>query len=921
MTGYPCEDCDHVFSLKSDLERHRNKKTPCIPKEKIISNHATEVVEKINYTEQINKVKKFLDFCHDLLRDKEGIVGLKALSNISMLLFLKFVSNSVKFSSIDLLNIETYRKEEGSDKNEMFQKYKDYIKYVQFSNIIENGKFKVDVSELIFIVEFIFKHILWYHPKTKNIFTDELPSIKNDITYEQIFKQMDKLNWDDFDIDVKGLAYEHFLKYEMAGGELGQFFTKREIINYIINIVKPNITKDSTFIDPFCGTGGFLTNVYNTMKEYYKKNNIPMTDEIKNNMINGIEKNPQTLLLALNNLLLHMDLFSTNIKCDDSFRNYIKNKYDFVLTNPPFGIKLKYDDKTFLDKIGKIKKNEYLPIKSNDAICLSIQMIQYILKNNGIASIIVPDGKQLTNTKEKSIIEVRKMLVENNDLFQITKLPNGSFLPFTAVDVAILFFKKGTKTKNIKIVKLDNKFKNETLLCNISMKELIKNNYSFNSKLYEKEINIYTEIIHKKIKDIFVFSPKSKKQASYGSDIGEYPFYTSSQQLTKYSNDYDYEDVSIIIGTGGNVNVKFDKKFSCSADNLILKLNNNEYNIKYFYYYLLLNIDKLDNLFHGTTIKHISKSDLENLEIPIPSILIQNKIVSELDSNYKIFNNTKSLIENIDEQKKFKFECDISKLGKKSIDIKKINSIVNFQNKSKRLASFGNEIGKYPFYTSSSQLSKYCDEYDYEDEYIIIGTGGNVNIKFDKNFSCSGDNLIINSNCDEIKTKYIYYYLLNNIEIVNELFHGTTIKHLSKNDFENLNITIPSIEDQESIIKEMEYFDNLKEMYQTHIINTEKQIKERFEYHLSKCKNVVLKDANESKEDNNDNTETEESDEDEKIVKRTKSSKSKNVIESDSEEKKPIKKSKVEKELETDTEDEKLNKKSNKKINKSTKKN
>jgi type I restriction enzyme M protein len=168
---------------------------------------------------------------------------------------------------------------------------------------------------------------------------------------------------------------QNFLKYEMAGVELGQFFTKREIINYVINVIKPNITKDSTFIDPFCGTGGFLTNIYNTMKEYYKKNDIPMTDEIKNNMINGIDKNPQTLLLALNNLLLHMDLFNTNIKCNDSFRNYIKNKYDFVLTNPPFGIKLKYDDKTFLDNVGKIKKEEYYPIKSNDAICLSIQIL------------------------------------------------------------------------------------------------------------------------------------------------------------------------------------------------------------------------------------------------------------------------------------------------------------------------------------------------------------------------------------------------------------------------------------------------------------------------------------------------------------------------------------------------------------------
>jgi type I restriction-modification system DNA methylase subunit len=192
---------------------------------------------------------------YNTLRDKEGIVGMKALSNIAMLLFLKFVNPSVKSGTIDLLNIEKYRKEEGSSTDDKFQKYKEYIKYCQFDNIIENGKFKVQIPELIFIIEYIFKHVLWFHPYTKQIFADEFPSIKNEITYEQIIKQMDKINWDDMDIDVKGLAYEHFLKNEMGGGDLGQFFTRREVVDYMISVIKPYITETSTFIDPFMGTG------------------------------------------------------------------------------------------------------------------------------------------------------------------------------------------------------------------------------------------------------------------------------------------------------------------------------------------------------------------------------------------------------------------------------------------------------------------------------------------------------------------------------------------------------------------------------------------------------------------------------------------------------------------------------------------
>ena len=204
-----------------------------------------------------------------------------------MLLFLKFVNNSVKSGEIDLLNIEKYRKECGNIDNK-FNVYKDYVKYCLFENLIENGLFKVEIPEVSSIVEFIFKHVLWYHPNTKNIFQDRFPSIKSDQTYELIFKKMDKINWDSLDVDIKGVAYEHFLKTEMGGGELGQFFTRREVIDYMIDIIKPFITKDSNVLDPFMGTGGFLTRMLNEIKKIYAISKIPFTDKIKSEIVNGI---------------------------------------------------------------------------------------------------------------------------------------------------------------------------------------------------------------------------------------------------------------------------------------------------------------------------------------------------------------------------------------------------------------------------------------------------------------------------------------------------------------------------------------------------------------------------------------------------------------------------------------------------------
>ena len=81
-------------------------------------------------------------------------------------------------------------------------------------------------------------------------------------------------------------------------------------------------------------------------------------------------------------------------------------------------------------------------------------------------------------------------------------------------------------------------------------------------------------------------------------------------------NEYDYEDECLIIGTGGNANIKYSSKFSCSTDNFIMKTTKNIL-VKFVYYYFLHNLKKLEDGFHGATIKHISKDYIKNIKIPI----------------------------------------------------------------------------------------------------------------------------------------------------------------------------------------------------------------------------------------------------------------------------------------------------------------
>jgi len=136
--------------------------------------------------------------------------------------------------------------------------------------------------------------------------------------------------------------------------------------------------------------------------------------------------------------------------------------------------------------------------------------------------------------------------------------------------------------------------------------------------------------------------------------------------------------------------------------------------------------------------------------------------------------------------------------------VKTLGEVCKFLPKSKRQASFGEKQGQYPFYTSSQTCSKYCDEYDYEDECLIIGTGGTANIKYSSKFSCSTDNFIIKINPGQL-VKYVYYYLSINIEVLQKGFVGVGLQHISKDYISNIKIPIPSLERQQEIVKYLDF--------------------------------------------------------------------------------------------------------------------
>ena len=183
-----------------------------------------------------------------------------------------------------------------------------------------------------------------------------------------------------------------------------------------------------------------------------------------------------------------------------------------------------------------------------------------------------------------------------------------------------------------------------------------------------------------------------------------------------------------------------------------------------------------------------------------------------------------------------KDEMDYEKYAE-GVVVKTLGEVCKFLPKSKRQASYGKSQGLYPFFKSSMKVSSYVDIPDYEDECLIIGTGGYANIKYSNKFSCSTDNFVIKINAGYL-TKYIYYYLLHNMEILQNGFLGSGIQHISKDYISGISIPIPPIEKQQEVVEYLENNDTLIKRLENEIERNKQLANECIKGMLSRIEDV-----------------------------------------------------------------------------------
>tara|TARA_R110002072_G_scaffold185761_3_gene342675 strand:- start:164 stop:1654 length:1491 start_codon:yes stop_codon:yes gene_type:complete len=257
-------------------------------------------------------------------------------------------------------------------------------------------------------------------------------------------------NWLILGADVKGDIYEGLLEKNAQDTKsgAGQYFTPRPLIKAMIECVRPSPGK--SICDPACGTGGFFLAAYDFMTDpdNYKLNK-SQKEAIKTKTFFGNEIVPSTRRLCLMNMYLHNigEMGGeVTVRGTDSLVSDSGDRFDYVITNPPFGTK---GGVTVTNESGKTEtqkfvynRQDFWKSTSNKQLNF-VQHIHTILKANGEAAVVIPDNVLFEGGAGET---VRQKLMETMDLHTILRLPTGIFYA-NGVKANVLFFDKKPASK------------------------------------------------------------------------------------------------------------------------------------------------------------------------------------------------------------------------------------------------------------------------------------------------------------------------------------------------------------------------------------------------------------------------------------------------------------------------------------------
>mgnify|MGYP004732210279 CR=1 FL=1 len=440
-----------------------------------------------------DEFSKLLFKCHNIIRNNDKLSPEAAFDEISKILFIKI------------------RYERENDEGQIFSKERFVVNRKAYEKLNK----EMGVTDAIPFYQNLFE-------KTKqqfandHLFDDNAKIEIRENSFEQIVKELEIYNLSTTSDDVKGIAFEKFLGKTFRG-ELGQFFTPRTIVDFMVSILDPQ--EGELVCDPCCGSGGFLIKTFEYAREKIEKDIERQKEEIKaewygedyDNMSNkkkqkieaevaqtfsylneelninnetgrlrslsfdciyGTDANPRMARTAKMNMIMHGDGHG-GVHHHDGLLNVngiFENRFDIILTNPPFGARVEKDLKiseadrftdeakieAYVNRYGEAYKqalrqvNDHIGksllslynIDSSLTEVLFIERCLNLLKPGGRMGIVLPEGV-LNNT---NLQKARDFVEGKAKILLIVSIPQDVFIASGAtVKPSLLFFKKFTE--------------------------------------------------------------------------------------------------------------------------------------------------------------------------------------------------------------------------------------------------------------------------------------------------------------------------------------------------------------------------------------------------------------------------------------------------------------------------------------------
>lgn len=340
--------------------------------------------------------------------------------------------------------------------------------------------------------------------KDSEVFRDDIRLTAEKI--RTVVGYLEKINLSETDLDSKGRAFETFMD-SFFRGSFGQYFTPRPIVKFATDVLP--VKNDSLVLDTSCGSGGFLLYCLDKVRKQadalYPKHKTDPKQQLKHykfwhdfaeKNLYGIEINEQISRAAKMNMIIHDD-GHTNVITADGLLNpseiekltknvgFQYNRFNFIITNPPFGSSIRKSEKAYLGSYDFGKKDpDWFDTKGKTIIekrenqsteILFIEQCHNFLAEGGYLGIVLPDGI-LTNS---SLQYVRDGIEDKFRIVAVVSMPQTAFSATGAgVKSSVLFLKKYSKAHT-------EKLSNQKMAIQIRLKDQF--NYHSQLEAWEKE--------------------------------------------------------------------------------------------------------------------------------------------------------------------------------------------------------------------------------------------------------------------------------------------------------------------------------------------------------------------------------------------------------------------------------------------------